>query len=429
MSDATASIVSTRIHSAAWAVWAGGLVVYLVGVFQRFSLSVAGVEALDRLGITAVGLSVLAVAQLAMYAATQVPVGMLADRFGYRRLLVAGGLLMAAGQTSLAVAHSLPPAVAGRLLVGLGDGLMFICMVRIVGSWFPPRRNPLMIQVTGMVGQLGAIASAVPMVFLLRTGGWSTSFLIAATAGLMSAAAALVVLRDPPNRPVQPPSSVRALGRSLSRTWSEPGTRLGMWTHFATQFPAMAFALLWGFPFLVVAQRLDAATAGALLTLLTLSFICCGPVLGHLVGRFPLARSWMALSVVGATAAVWTAVLLWPGPAPLWLLVILVAVLGLNQPGSMIGFDHARSFNPNSRLGTATGIVNVGGHVASLACILLIGLMLAVFPHPGSTYDATALRWAFVVQYPLWALGVVQIVRYRRKARRAYGGRPAAVVA
>jgi MFS family permease len=406
-------------------VWAGGLSVYLVGVFQRFTLSVAGVDALDRLGITAVGLSALAVVQLAVYAATQVPVGMLADRFGYRRLLIAGALLMVAGQTGLAFAQSLAPAVAGRLVVGLGDGLMFICMVRIVGSWFPPRHNPLMIQVTGMVGQLGAIASAVPMVFLLRTGGWSAAFLTAAAAGLVSVVVAVVLLRDPPHRATEPAPSLRGFGRLLSRTWAEPGTRLGVWTHFATQFPAMAFALLWGFPFLVVVQRLDAATAAGLLTVLTVAFICCGPALGHLVGRYPLARSTMALTVVGATAAVWTAVLLWPGPAPLWLLVVLVAVLGVNQPGSMIGFDHARSFNPATRLGTATGIVNVGGHLASLTCILLIGLVLVVLPHPGSGYDATALRWAFLVQYPLWALGAVQILRHRRRARRAYGGRAA----
>src|SRR4029453_19412549 len=108
-----------------------------------------------------------------MYAATQIPVGILADRFGYRRLLIAGALLMTAGQVALAFAHGLPLAVGGRLVVGLGDGLMFICMVRIVASWFPPRHNPLMIQVTGMVGQLGAIASAVPMIVLLEPGGGS----------------------------------------------------------------------------------------------------------------------------------------------------------------------------------------------------------------------------------------------------------------
>jgi hypothetical protein len=91
----------------------------------------------------------------------------------------------------------------------------------------------------------------------------------------------------------------------------------------------------------------------------------------------------------------------------------------------MIGFDHARSFNPAERLGTATGIVNVGGHVASLTSILLIGLVLAVYPHADGAYAPEAFRWAFLVQYPLWAVGATQILRYRRKARRAYDGAPA----
>ena len=412
-----------------WAVWAGGLTVYVVGVFQRFSLSVAGVDALDRLGVTAAGLSILVVVQLAVYAATQIPVGLLADRFGYRRLLITGALLMAGGQAALAVAHGLPLAIGGRLVVGLGDGLMFICLVRIVAGWFPARRNPVMVQVTGMIGQLGAIASTVPMVLLLTTTGWTTSFLTAAAAGLASAGLGLLLLRDRPATPHDNPAPVREFGRRLKRTWSEPGTRLGLWTHFATQFPAIAFALLWGFPFLVGTQELTAATAGALLSVLTLAFIVGGPLLGHLVGRYPLNRSRMALSIVAATAAAWTAVLVWPGPAPLGLLVVLVVILGLNQPGSMIGFDHARSFNPHERLGTATGIVNVGGQVASLTCILLIGLVLAVEPRAGGGYDPEVLRWAFAVQYPLWALGVVQILRHRRRARRAYGGRPATVFA
>src|ERR1700761_2454860 len=92
----------------AWSVWAGGLLIYLVGVFQRFTLSVAAVDALDRLRVTPARPSALAVVQVTVYAAMQIPAGMLADRFGYRRLLIAGGLLMALGQTALALAHGLP---------------------------------------------------------------------------------------------------------------------------------------------------------------------------------------------------------------------------------------------------------------------------------------------------------------------------------
>jgi MFS family permease len=351
------------------------------------------------------------------------------DRFGFRRLLIAGSLLMAGGQGLLAFAHSLPTALAARLLVGFGDGFMFICLARLIAAWFPPRRNPVLLQTTGLIGQLGAIASAVPVVYLLHTVGWTRTFLIAAGLGVAAALVGAVVLREPAHHPAVSPPTFADLRRALRQTWAEPGTRLGLWTHFSTQFPAIAFALLWGYPFLVVAQGLDPATAGVLLTILTVSFMCFGPVLGYLVGRYPLRRSWMALTVVAVTAATWTAVLLWPGPAPLWLLVTLVVVLGVDQPGSMIGFDFARSFNPVTRLGSATGIVNVGGFLASLISILLIGLVLGAFSAAvPATGQAEAFRWAFAVQYPLWALGAVQILRYRRKARRAYGGRPATVL-
>ncbi len=414
-----------RIRRAAWLVWVGGLLVYVVGVFQRFSMSVAGVDAVDRLGVTAAGLGVVAVVQVAVYATIQVPVGLLVDRYGYRRLMLGGALTMVAGQLALAFAEGLAPALSARLLVGLGDGVMFVCMVRVVNGWFPPRRNPVMLQVTGLVGQLGAIASAVPVIFLLENTGWRTTFLSAAGIGLASAVGALLLLREPAGP--EPAAERQRLWPVLRRTWAEAGTRLGLWTHFATQFPAIAFILLWGYPFLVVGQGLDPGTAGALLSVGTVSFMISGPARGVLVCRSPLRRSQMALVIVAASATVWTAVLAWPRHAPLWLLVLLVVVLGVNQPGSMIGFDHARSFNPAERLGTATGIVNVGGHVASLACILAIGVVLAIYPHAEGAYAPEAFRWAFLVQYPLWAVGVVQVLRYRRKARRTYDNAPALV--
>ena len=64
---------------------------------------------------------------------------------------------------------------------------------------------------------------------------------------------------------------------------------------------------------------------------------------------------------------------LMPGRSPLWLLAGLVVVLAIGGPGSMIGFDFARTFNPAHRIGTATGIVNVGGFIAALVAIFLIG--------------------------------------------------------
>ncbi len=118
----------------------------------------------------------------------------------------------------------------------------------------------------------------------------------------------------------------------------------------------------------------------------------------------------------------WTIVLLWPGRAPLVLLVLLVLVLATNGPGSMMGFDYARTENDPIRIGSANGIVNVGGFVASLLTILLIGIVLsAVSSGAPGDYGRDDFRVAMCVQYPIWAFGLISVLRARRQLRAARG--------
>jgi hypothetical protein len=129
------------------------------------------------------------------------------------------------------------------------------------------------------------------------------------------------------------------------------------------------------------------------------------------------------LAIVGGTAATWTAVLLWPGRAPTSLLVLLVVVLATNGPGSMVGFDFARTENPPVRLSSATGIVNVGGFVASLLTILAVGVVLGLLAPGGDAGRASLddFRIAMSVQYVGWAVGLVGLLRARRELRQARG--------
>jgi hypothetical protein len=192
-----------------------------------------------------------------------------------------------------------------------------------------------------------------------------------------------------------------------------------LWTHFSTQFSGTVFALLWGYPFLVRGEGLGSGVAGTLLMVMVFVGMTVGPLLGRLTHAWPLRRSALTLSIVSATSGMWTVVLLWPGRAPLALLVLLVVVLATNGPGSMIGFDYARTFNPPARLGSASGIVNVGGFVASLTTILFIGVVLDVTTSGGpSSYTLGDFRLAFCVQYVFWAVGLAMVLRTRRRLRR-----------
>jgi hypothetical protein len=84
----------------------------------------------------------------------------------------------------------------------------------------------------------------------------------------------------------------------------------------------------------------------------------------------------------------------------------------------MIGFEFARTFNPPSRQGTATGIVNVGGFVASLLTILLIGLILDARTGGTANYDLGDFKIALAVQYLVGLFGLIGILRTRHLARR-----------
>jgi len=408
-----------RAPARAYAVWGVALSAYVVAVFDRASLGVAAVDAQERFSAGASAISLFLVLQLAVYAALQVPVGVALDRFGSRRMILAGAVTMAAGQLVLALATDVPTAIGARVLVGAGDAMTFISVLRVIGLWFAGGAVPLITQLTGIFGQLGSIAAAYPLVALLHNTSWRTTFLGAAAIGVLVGVLVLVALRDaPPGREIPEAAGGAEMRRRLADSWREPGTRIGLYTHLVTQFSGTVFALLWGFPFLVVGEDRSPGTAAGLLTLLVVVGMAVGPLLGRLCGRWPLRRSVLVFSILAATASIWTVVLLWPGRSPIWLLVVLVVVLGTNGPGSMIGFDFARTWNPAERQGSASGVVNVGGFVASLLTILAIGAVLDLLtPGTSTDYSLGAFRAAFAVQYVFWAIGLVGVVRHRRQLR------------
>jgi MFS family permease len=408
----------------AWLIWIIGIVAYLVAVSQRTSFGVVGLEATERFHASAAEISFFTVLQLLVYAGLQIPVGVLVDRFGSRAMIAGGALLMGLGQLQLAFAENIPGGVLGRVLVGAGDAMTFIAVIRLIPLWFAPARVPLLTQLTGMSGQLGQLFSVVPFAMILHSAGWTPAFLTLAAMSGLAVVLVLVLLQDlPPGHPApEPTQGLRATGVSLAHAWRQPGTRLGLWSHFTVQFSGTVFALAWGYPFLMSAQGLDAGTVSALMALYVAAAIAAGPLMGSFVSRHPLRRSTMVLLISAGTAAAWAAVLLMPGRSPLWLLAGLVVVLAVGGPGSMIGFDFARTFNPAHRIGTATGIVNVGGFIAALLAIFLIGLVLDVLHASGYSrgdlYALEPFRIALSVQFLLLAAGAGAILATRRKVRR-----------
>src|ERR1700758_2294359 len=123
----------------AWIVWSVGLLAYIVAVLDRTTLGVSGLQAANKFGASPGVLSTFVVLQVVVYASAQVPAGVLLDKFGSKALIATGGLLMAAGQLTLAVTTSLGAAIGARAVLGLGDALTFISVLRLVSPRVPAR--------------------------------------------------------------------------------------------------------------------------------------------------------------------------------------------------------------------------------------------------------------------------------------------------
>ncbi|HIY24770.1 MAG TPA: MFS transporter [Candidatus Brachybacterium merdigallinarum] len=358
-------------------IWAVGVLAYLCAVSGRASFGVASVEASARFGVDGAVLSLFGVVQLGTYAAAQIPAGLLLDRIGARRMLVLGALTMAVGQMLLAIATDVPTALLARLLTGVGDAATLISTVRLIAAWFPSPQVPVFTQLATMIGQFGQAVAAVPFLALLVNVGWSAAWGSLAGILLVSVVLVIAVVQDePPGDPADPPPAQARPGQALRDVFTSRAAWSGFFLHALSLLTVNSFLFMWGVPYMTQGHGLGAAEVGALLTVNVVIMVAIGPLIGLLTGRFPEHRARLGWIAGGVLTLAWTGTLLAPGPLTAWQLLPLIIGLAAGSATCTVGFDLARTGVPRRAIGTATGMVNIGGYSSSLLAVLLIGVVL-----------------------------------------------------
>jgi MFS family permease len=391
-------------------------------VTQRSSLGVATLTASERFDTNAQQLATLAVFQLVVYAAMQIPIGILVDRFGAKVLLAVGAGIMAAGQLTVAFAPSLEFAIVGRMLVGLGDSFTFVSMIRMVNGWYSGAKASKIQQYIATAGQTGQFFSAVPFWFMLENLGWEPAFSIMAAASLL---VVLLLIAFTANEPGESQHNVQA-ANSVKQAWKQlvenvriPGIRMSFWTHFVTQPTTTSVSLLWAVPYLVTAEGQPLEFVAFILTAMVAFGFLTGPVIAEICARVPQYRTRLVYVNVGLTVLAWLVMLLVPGKSPSWLLLVCFLVISIGGPASMVAFDFSKDFVPKERLGSANGFANVGGFLASFVMMYLTGLVIDLLHNPESgidRYNIESFRWAFATQFIVIAVGLFYFRRESRKA-------------
>ncbi|GAB2961282.1 MFS transporter [Amycolatopsis acidiphila] len=394
----------------AWFMWGLGALCYLTALFHRMSLSVAGLTAQERFSVDATGLAAFSVVQLVLYAVLQVPVGAAADRFGPRRLLLAGTALMAVGSTVFALATAYPLAMTGRALIGAGDAFLFVNVLRLAHNWFPGRRYALVAALTGMIGGLGQLIATAPLAALLTGFGWTTAFLAAGVVTAVLLAVVGLLLRESPTGSVAPVVTDEPFRESLRHAWRNRGTRHAMWTHYTLMGTFVSFTAVLGQPYLVSAQGRTPGAASGLLSVVVIGFVLVSTMAGQVGSRRPELRARLVATSASVSAACWVALVAIPGPLPTDVLAPVLFLIGAAGGVSMLAFDLARTSNHGHQAGIASGVANMGGFCFAVVAELGVGILLDALVAHGVAAPL-AHRLAFGVVLVLALVGTFRLFR------------------
>ncbi|MCU0937947.1 MAG: MFS transporter [Burkholderiaceae bacterium] len=348
-------------------------------VHRTAPAAIAG-ELTAAFSISSAVLGTLAATYFYVYTLLQIPVGVLADTLGPRRILTFGSAIAAAGSLLFALAPVWEVAAIGRTLVGIGVSVAFIAILKVSAVWFEPQRFATLAGVTMFVGNLGAVAAGSPLAWVVTWTSWRSVFVALAVLSALLALATWLRVRDRPEdlgypavHPVPATARVpwlRALGSVLANraTWPPFFVNVGVGGSF------LAFAGLWAVPFLVDTRGMSRVLAAQHASLLLLGVAIGSLVIGRLSDRLGSRRGLMRLAVLLYTLS-WLPWLLhaqWPA----WASLGWFALMGLLIPGFTLSWTLAKEANPPQYSGIATSVVNTGIFLGAGILQPLVGWVL-----------------------------------------------------
>jgi MFS family permease len=388
----------------AWSVWGLGALLYLVAFYQRVAPAVFSERLMAEFALGGAALGNLSAFYFYAYVAMQIPTGLLADRWGPRRLLTAGTAVAALGTALFAAAPTYAWAGTGRLLVGASVAVGFVSMLKIAGHWFPARQYSLVSGMALFIGVIGGVIAGVPLRLLVEAFDWRPVMLVSAAITALLAIAIWWRVRDDPIEAGYAShfhgAAHHAPGpilRSLAEVLSYRNSWLLALAPVGFSGAVLTFAGLWGVPWLRQVHGLDAKSAAAITSTLLVAWALGGPLLGAWSERLGRRKPLYLLSGIIALAG-WVAVVYAAPSLPL--LVGLLVVVGIASGNIIIGFAWAKESVPLRLMGTASGICNMGPLMGGMLLQPGIGWMLdrrwtGVSDSGVRIYDASAWQAGF----------------------------------
>lgn len=349
---------------------------YLYEFILQVAPSVMAESMMKTFGVTGQGFGVISAFYFYAYAPTQLPAGVLYDRYGPRKLMTFAIVLCAFGSAFFASTDSVFTACIGRFLIGIGSAFSFIGVLVLISRWFPPYYFAILAGVAQLMSSVGAMFGEMPLAALIDLVGWRSASFILAGVGFLLAILFWVFIRDYPHQQNQtiPDHYLRDEWKRLvavckhAYTWIIGGYAFAIWT------PIAVFAALWGVPFLQEKFQVSVVAASGLCSMIWLGIGVGSPLLGWLSDKLESRRIALIISaVLGLIATL--IILYWSELSYNWAYFVLF-VLGLGAGGQTVSFAVVKENNTPELVGTASGFNNLSVLIGGAIFQPLVGYIL-----------------------------------------------------
>jgi sugar phosphate permease len=397
------------------------LVSYALIFFHRMTSAVVAPDLSAAFNIGAASLGLLSSAYFYPYAFIQIPVGMMVDKYGPRKIVTFFLLLTGSAAILFGVSPSFQMALWARALVGLGAGCVYIPALKMLASWYRKQEFASLTGVMIAAGNFGALAAAAPLAWLVRQTGWRESFYIMGVFTVVVAVIDYLVIRNHPQEmgfptveeidgiAVPVDSGGRRIGlleglrMTLTKKEFWPVT---IWSIFISG-AIFGFQGLWGGPFLTDVYKLSKLQAGNTLSMIPLGVILCAPVAGFLSDRVFHSRRKPLLFGSTLFMLVWVPLAFFTGSLPPQSFYPLLLAFGFFFGFFVTSFAQVKELFPLEISGTVTSAYNLFGFAGGAVYQVVMGKIIAQYPAVNGIYSAQGYQAAF--QFCFWTLVLGQI--------------------
>ncbi|MBS0359193.1 MAG: MFS transporter [Proteobacteria bacterium] len=365
---------SLRITLLGWSICLMGAVFYCYEYFLRILPSTITPELMQHYQIGAGALGNLAAFYYYIYTPMQIPVGVLMDRYGPRRLLTMACGLCALG-SYLFITPSYWMAAFGRFLIGFGSAFGFVGVLKLATVWLPPSRFSLVTGITMTLAMIGALAGNIVIAHLVELKGWQSTLFLAAHLGVLLTLIIFVVVKD---KHIVPRKSVPIdwphLMKSVLRVLLARNIWLCGIIGACMYLSLSVFAELWGIPFLTQAKGFSRTEASIAVSMIFLGWAIGSPVIGYVSERL---KTHISPIIIGSLlAALFMGVVILFLQLSFMSVCILLFLVGFTISAEILVFTLGWEAVNNAIAGTAIAVVNMLVMLAGVFLQPLVGILL-----------------------------------------------------